>query len=348
MSSNSIGLVLYSTKNKYMIVDTLNQSGAQEVNVGEIITLISRLDGKELLNFLSSLPQISSPPTRENLTDHMMTLFEKSINKYGYCLGALIGSEIFNYLDDYLNMSHDDFFSSLKDTYGEKFIKKIFNETIYADIGDATVEQLLLSLAPCIAYPMMIAHEILTSLVNDTNPDKIILFFTDLLNLQDTEVKIALLEGELRELYTFPTMFSAIAFDIYKIIETNTIVKICNNCNQFFIPINRSDTKYCNYTSPQDSSKTCQEYGNYITYLTKTQTDLSTRLYKQIYNSLSNRIKRSPQNKSLIKDLENFKTNAKAWKTDIKNGKSELSDYEKWLQTQKQIIQAKSKPPTTE
>ena len=348
MSSNSIGLILYSTKNKYMIVDTLNQSGGQEINVGEIITLISRLDGKDLLNFLSSLPQTSAPPTRENLADQMTILFEESIGKYGLCLGTLIGSEIFNYLDDYLNMSHDDFFSSLKATFGEEFIKKIFNETKYADVGDTTVEQLLLSLAPCIAYPMITAHEILTNLVNDTNPDKILLFFTDLLNLQSTEVKIALLERELRELYTFPTMFSAIAFDVYKIIETRTVVKVCDNCNHFFVPINRSDTKYCNYISPQDSSKTCQEYGTYITYLTKTQTDLSTKLYKQVYNSLSNKIKRSPQNTYLVDDLENFKTNAKIWKFKIKSGKANLSDYEEWLRTQKQILQSKLKPPTTE
>ena len=35
----------------------------------------------------------------------------------------------------------------------------------------------------------------------------------------------------------------------------------CKNCGEFFIPAKRSDTIYCDRQAPQDTSKTCKEYG---------------------------------------------------------------------------------------
>lgn len=122
---------------------------------------------------------------------------------------------------------------------------------------------------------------------------------------------------------------------LFEIFSEGHIIKKCPNCNSFFVPLTRSDTIYCDEPAPQDLTKSCKEYGKYVAYLKKTQMDLATKLYKQIYNLKANRVKRC-DNSKLKEELESFIAEARAWKTDIKAGTREESDFIQWMKDVKE------------
>lgn len=124
---------------------------------------------------------------------------------------------------------------------------------------------------------------------------------------------------------------------LQEIFYNNRIIKKCPNCNRYFVPLKRSDTIYCNEKSPQDPSKTCREYGIYTSYLKKTQTNEAIKLYKQIYNSKNNKMRRyNGSNDRLCNDLRSFVETAKQWKTDVKDGAKTEAEYIKWLKEVKE------------
>lgn len=129
---------------------------------------------------------------------------------------------------------------------------------------------------------------------------------------------------------------------IYQIIKHGFAVNKCKNCNKYFVAFNRSDTLYCDRISPQDSSKTCKEYGKYINYLNKNKNDKATKMYKQIYNILGNKYRRTKTsackngNPRMKKNLVEFTSVANEWKEKIKSGERTEAEFIKWLQERKE------------
>ena len=118
-------------------------------------------------------------------------------------------------------------------------------------------------------------------------------------------------------------------------IVNDDTLKTCQNCGKYFYPRKRRDAKYCDNSSPQDKTKTCKEYGKYITQLNKIRLDEALKLYKQIYNSKANRVRRC-ENGRLQEDLDNFIHQANEWKTNLKNGTEKKEDYVAWLRSVKE------------
>lgn len=111
----------------------------------------------------------------------------------------------------------------------------------------------------------------------------------------------------------------------------------CANCGKYFIPENKSDTKYCNRISPQYPRLTCKEAAKYIKQLEREKGNYTERLRKSIYNTLRNRLnsKKALQNGMISKqyqiDLNNFLQQAAQWKSDVKVGAKSEKQYVKWL-----------------
>lgn len=120
-----------------------------------------------------------------------------------------------------------------------------------------------------------------------------------------------------------------------EMIERNVTIKICPNCGKYFLP-SRSDTVYCNNISPQNESKNCQEYKKYMNYLEKTQKDESKKIYKQIYNIKTNKIKRcGGENNTLKNDLNDFMEKAQQWKADVRSEIKTEEEFVAWLKSVK-------------
>ena len=125
-------------------------------------------------------------------------------------------------------------------------------------------------------------------------------------------------------------------FIFTEMIRLDIRVKKCRNCNKYFVP-NRLDSMYCGEASPQDKNKTCKEYGKYANFLEKSRNDEATRLYKQLYNAMNNKVRRckTPENpggnKNFESSLKKFIAEASLFRKAIKNKVKTQDEYVQWL-----------------
>lgn len=116
-----------------------------------------------------------------------------------------------------------------------------------------------------------------------------------------------------------------------KLIENNYCIAKCKNCNKYFIAYNRTDTLYCDRISPQDSTKTCKQYGVDKAWWERTKDENDWySLYRKVYQSFQMKAKRNPKLKK--KDFDNFRKEANEWKQEVKKGTKTEADFMKWLQ----------------
>ncbi len=135
-----------------------------------------------------------------------------------------------------------------------------------------------------------------------------------------------------------------LVMELYQLLKSGETVAVCRNCGKPFAAFNRSDTFYCDRTAPQDGRKSCKEYGAYYVRLEKVRHDEATHIYKQVYNCLQNRYRRtktpeSPEGNSRLKaETEEFLGACRAWKRKIKSGDVAETDYIIWLHKRKEEI----------
>lgn len=122
-----------------------------------------------------------------------------------------------------------------------------------------------------------------------------------------------------------------ICANIYYILTHGMTIKCCENCGKFFVAYNRSDTLYCDRKSPQEKEWSCKEYVSKRGWYEKQRENEAAKLYRNIYQKKQMYLRRHPDLEKYKKDFEEFKTAAKEWKKNIKNGTAAESDYLQWL-----------------
>lgn len=68
-------------------------------------------------------------------------------------------------------------------------------------------------------------------------------------------------------------------------IRLGLVVKKCTNCGKYFVPLRRSDTIYCDRSSPFNLSRTCKEDGSHRTFEGKLKTDSAEKLRRSTYEA---------------------------------------------------------------
>lgn len=114
------------------------------------------------------------------------------------------------------------------------------------------------------------------------------------------------------------------------------LIKKCENCGKYFIPLNRSDEKYCDRTSPQDSKKTCKEYGAQKAWIEKIKNNEAIGLYRKIYMSKQMLAKRNPDICEYKTSFEKYKEQSSQWKADVKSGIKTEQEFIEWLKQVKE------------
>jgi hypothetical protein len=171
--------------------------------------------------------------------------------------------------------------------------------------------------------------------INQQNPK------ADYRGITDSFVRI-MQENPTHRYYIAPGFREFLVMELYCLIQNGCTISTCRNCGKAFVAYNRSNTQYCDRPSPQEPGKTCREYGTYITRLKKVRQDEATHLYKQLYNMMQNRYRRTkstncPQGQlRLRQELEDFIADNKAWKKQMKAGKFTEQQYVDWLKSQKE------------
>lgn len=135
--------------------------------------------------------------------------------------------------------------------------------------------------------------------------------------------------------YCCHSLSELLTASIVNIIEDRLSIKKCQHCGKYFIAFNRSDTKYCERPSKENNEKTCREYASYINYLDKNKSDVATKLYRSIYNSLGNKYRRS-NNEKLNEKIKKFQRENRKWKNEVKLGTKTETEYVGWLKSVKE------------
>ena len=65
---------------------------------------------------------------------------------------------------------------------------------------------------------------------------------------------------EIKELYEIKDMNDLIRFELLKFVSSDIEFKECENCHQYFVPVNRKDEIYCNRPI-KGTEKTCKDVG---------------------------------------------------------------------------------------
>lgn len=117
-----------------------------------------------------------------------------------------------------------------------------------------------------------------------------------------------------------------------QLIENNYLILKCKNCGKYFIAYKRTDTYYCDRISPQDTTKTCKQYGaeKAWTIRTKDENDWYN-LYRKVYQSFQMKAKRNPNNPQLKQNFDDFRAEANKWKKEIKKGTKTEKEFMYWL-----------------
>lgn len=138
------------------------------------------------------------------------------------------------------------------------------------------------------------------------------------------------------EYYRVESFKDMAGLSLQKLIDHHSTIKRCENCGKFFIAYTRSDALYCDRKSPQDTTKTCKEFGAIKAYQANLKNDEAMGLYRKIYMSKQMLAKRNPDIAEYIESFERYKQQSKQWKSDVKAGIKTESEYIAWLKEVKE------------
>lgn len=119
------------------------------------------------------------------------------------------------------------------------------------------------------------------------------------------------------------------------IIGERYVVKKCSLCGKYFVPLNRSDTLYCDRPSPNDPCKSCKEYASQKLWYDRLKSDEVAKLARNIYSSKQMLVRRNPDIVGYRKMFDYFKMERKKWETLVKSGKKSKEEYISWLNEMK-------------
>ncbi len=83
-----------------------------------------------------------------------------------------------------------------------------------------------------------------------------------------------------------------LTFEYCRMKKENKLLKNCENCGRYFIPLKRSDSIYCHAPSPQNPKKTCSEVGANFRQTVKRRIDPVERKYHVNSCRLQNMVRR--------------------------------------------------------
>ncbi|MDR1464832.1 MAG: DUF6076 domain-containing protein [Oscillospiraceae bacterium] len=129
-----------------------------------------------------------------------------------------------------------------------------------------------------------------------------------------------------RQYTSFANLLKACAAEM---IFAGELLKRCQACGRYFLA-EASDSGYCTGPSPTQPHATCREAAKPAPPQPLPLAEDIARLYKQIYNLKANRAKRSGETR-LAAELEEFKAEAKRWRSDLRGGGCTQEEYYAWL-----------------
>lgn len=137
------------------------------------------------------------------------------------------------------------------------------------------------------------------------------------------------------EFFKISNVVDAVLLSLFHLLQEGTAIKKCANCNKLFVPLVRADAIYCDRQSPQDSGKTCKEYGSKVLWYENVINDDVAKLARNIYCSKQMLAKRNPDKPEYAEMFKYFKVEKKRWEQQVKAGTKSREEFAEWLRAMK-------------
>ena len=135
--------------------------------------------------------------------------------------------------------------------------------------------------------------------------------------------------------YTFVTdnIFTAFYITLFNLIGINNLyVKICGNCNKYFIT-SKLNVAYCDRI--WNGNLTCKDVGSKLSQKRKEENDIVYGKYRNIFSKKAMNVKRNSDIPGLKEEYENWKKHAQKFYSDVKKGKKTAKKFDEWLEKNK-------------
>ena len=121
---------------------------------------------------------------------------------------------------------------------------------------------------------------------------------------------------------------------ICSVLKEEVYLKVCKNCNKYFIATNKS-SNYCQNIAPNEASKTCRDIGRKNVFNNNINNDAVLSYYYQIYNRKSMMKSRNPDIATYVNDFNKYKEVGKKKVHKYKNGLITSEEFKKWIDKNK-------------
>lgn len=344
-------MVIFGTKvefdgKRYILLDSEKRD---EYRIGEMICELSRLDIYSFKSLLLKVPNFDDIVDESLSLDNLKWLRNEMSKSYSPLICEMVFYEFYNCSTEYFDCEKktqkdddwqwewSDSIDQLCNTNG--IGNNVFSNTGYEGVGTETLGQFLLSIYVEVAFDFLWIMDQFDHFLNggvkesrQKNKYKIVRMSKRDSYLQHIDYSIAYENGGLHSIYKIKTMWSLGLFEMAHIYEQGVPIIRCKNCGQYFVPRNRSDTKYCNYPAPDGEGKTCKEIGAQKAWAAKEKTDDVTREYRRVYMRYKMTVNRHPDNKEVQERLEQLTEGIKQWRQKLASGEAEKDDFMRWLE----------------
>lgn len=157
---------------------------------------------------------------------------------------------------------------------------------------------------------------------------KDILILSSIIHTMDPEGKV------LSCTFRFKTnnIFTAFYITLFNTIGMDELyVKICGNCNKYFITP-KLNIVYCD--REWANNLTCKDVGSKLSQKRKEEKNIVYGRYRTIFSRKRMLMKRNPDITKYEDDYEKYKKESNKFKKEITEGKKTYNDFNKWLDTQ--------------
>ena len=132
--------------------------------------------------------------------------------------------------------------------------------------------------------------------------------------------------------YETNNLYTAFYITLYNIIGIkNWYVKVCGNCGRYFLTP-KATISYCDRII--DGELTCKDIGSKEQQKRKMEKNPVLKKHRRIQQTKCTYAKRYPNETYYQKDYDDFNKKANEFKKNLKNGKTTLEEFDKWLDTQ--------------
>lgn len=350
MRNESSGMtVIYDGKKNTLLCE----GTVKEYPIGGLACEYARLAPSELKPIFNSYPKQSDAKSADNATEALMWIKDELIKTQLPVVALMCFASVIEAFSDLMNRSEIEIETHLSeinmDIENDDVKKFILDGTGSNSFSDNTIGDMfsyayyVFSMEYVVFKYLFIA---LTKSVEKEAGEEVDLeeyekslntfgsmYSTELMSAQHFGFKLLNIEGKIQSIFTIESSVSLLVFEVAHLIETSTAIIKCKNCNNYFVSMGRSDTIYCDYPSPQDHSKKCNEIGPQITRAEKEKNDEATKLYRKVYMRYKMLEKRNPNENRYSIILKELVEGSKGWRQVIKDDPERREEYISWIQS---------------